>query len=487
MEVYMKKALEVNDQLNCITDPIFEAEALAVELDLRQPNQRGPLHGVPVSIKDSLFLEGYDCNAGMTYFVDKLAEKDADIVKLLKSLGAVPFVRTNLSQGLMTYACSNPIYGQTSNPHNVLRGPGGSSGGEGALIRGGGSLIGIGSDIGGSIRIPCQMCGVYGLKPTVERILNHGHMPLASGQTLVRVTVGPMARDMDSLIALSEELLSPRMHKLDPAVPPLSFRDELFEKKGPLHVGYYTSFGVVGMHPACVRAVQEAKAALEQKGYKVVQFQPPRAFEAFYEMFTKALFGDDGEEDRKYLKDDVLDDCVKFSYYMKNVPRHVRYIMAKLIGLVDPPMGKIAVATCTIPKKIMEWWALQDKIQAYKAEFLEAWTSQKLDALICPGLPFPAVTSGMEDNTFSGMVYMSLYNLVNYPAGILPVTAVTEADLTQLRDPALYPRSGAFEKFIVKDSAGSEGLPVAVQCVALPYQEEMVLRVMKDIDTGVRQ
>ncbi|XP_076451083.1 fatty-acid amide hydrolase 1-like [Babylonia areolata] len=487
LRAYQRKALEVNDELNCITEPIFEAEAMAVDLDLLKPNQRGPLHGVPVSLKDTLNVEGYDNHAGFAVLVDKPAEKDADIVQLLKGLGAVPFVRTNFPQGLMTFACSNPMYGRTGNPHDTSRTPGGSSGGEGALLGGGGSVIGIGSDIGGSIRIPCQFCGVYGLKPTVDRIGNKGHTPLASGQMLVRFCMGPMARDMDSLIVLSQELFTPRMHRLDPAVAPLPFRDEVLEETGPLRIGFYTAIEGSSSHPACVRAVMEAKAALERKGHKVVQFTPPRAFDTFCELYMRACFGDGDEENQRMLKDDVLDVCVRFSHYLQKLPLYLRRILSKVIGVMDPPLGRMGNAVCRLPRRIIDWWHLQDQIQAYKQEFLDAWRNQKLDAVICPGLPYPAVTAGFEDHVLSGAVYTTLYNLVNYPVGILPVTTITQQDIQRVKDPSVYPRSGAFEKFIVKDSEGSEGMPVAVQCVALPFQEEVVLRVMKEIDSTIRQ
>lgn len=484
LRAYQRKALNVHKDLNCLTEPIFEAEAIAVELDLLRPNQRGPLHGIPVSIKDSFFIEGYDCHAGFALFANQPVDKSADIITLLKNLGAVPFVRTNFPQGLMSFACSNPVYGETVNPHNTKRGPGGSSGGEGALIGAGGSVFGIGSDIGGSIRIPCQMCGVYGFKPTVERILNKGQAPLSIGQTLVRCTSGFLARDMEGLVKVAEEVFTPKMHLIDPTVPPLYFRDELFEKKSPLRIGYYTSLqGAGNVHPACVRAVLQAKTVLEtQYGYKLVAFQPLHAFEAVCDLFCKAVFGDDGE-DGKFMKDEVLDQCVSFTYYIGRIPSTIRLIVAKLIEvLLDKQLGLIGQSTCKPPRKVVDWWRLQEKIQLYKTGFHDAWEKMKLDALICPGLPFPAVSLGCEDKVLSGISYTTLYNLLNYPAGMIPVTTVTDDDVSKLKNPSIYPCTGAMEKFVVKDCEGSVGLPVGVQVISQPFQEEIMLRVMKDID-----
>lgn len=486
LRAYQRKALKVNEAINCITEPIWEAEAIAVELDQLRPNQRKPLHGIPISIKDSLFLEGYDCHAGLQMLAFKAVDKDADIIQALKSQGAVPFVRTNFPQGLMTYACSNPIYGKTVNPHDPGRTPGGSSGGEGAILAAGGSVIGIGSDIGGSIRIPTQFCGVYGLKPTVDRMAVNGIDPLESGPNLVRVAVGPMARDMGGLIELTQALLTHRMFRLDPYIAPVPFREELFEKDTRMRIGYYTTLEGAHPHPTCVRALMQARQALEARGHIVVEFDPPRPLDAFCDLFMAACFADDGEGTNKFLKNDVLDPCVSTSYYSGKLPRPLRYLLGLLLHFVDPPLGKMMRASATAPRTISQWWDLQDQIQKYKKEFTALWHRKRLDAVICPGMPFPAVTSGTEDYALGGAVYTTLYNLLNYPAGYMPVTKVTQDDLEKLNDPFLYPLKGSLEKHIKKDSVGSVGLPMGVQCVSLPYQEEVVLRVMNEIDGVIR-
>ncbi|KAL8590442.1 hypothetical protein ACOMHN_011655 [Nucella lapillus] len=487
LRAYQRKALEVNDQLNCITEPILEAEAMARALDLLTPEQRGPLHGVPVSVKDAIHIKGYDCNVGFAAFVGEQAEEDAVLIQQLKSLGAVPFVRTNFPQGLLSYGCSNPIYGRTCNPHSLQRGSGGSSGGEGALLAAGGSVVGLGSDIGGSVRIPANMCGVYTLKPTAERIISRGHKPLLMGQTAVLGVVAPMARDMESLTQLIRAIYTPTMHQLEPTVAPFGFREEVLEKKGPLCIGFYTAIEGVASHPACVRAVMEAKAALEQKGHKLVQFTPPRAYEAFCDLWVGATFGDGGRQSANLLKDDVLDACVRPMYYMGKVPLPVKYIIAKLLAFVDPPGSQFKVAMCRLPRTVCDWWDLQARIMGYKMEFMEAWKRQGLDAVLCPGLPFPALTAGYEEVVFYSIAYTALFNLLNYPAGALPVTTVTDRDLQRLKDPSVYPCTGAFEKLVIQDSEGSAGLPVGVQCASLPFEEEVVLRVMRDIDSVVRK
>lgn len=119
-------------------------------------------------------MEAEDCTVGVPGSIRAPSARDAELVRILKHLGAVPFCRTNLPQTCLSFDCSNPIFGQTLNPHDLNRSPGGSSGGEGALIGGGGSVLGFGSDLGGSVRIPALFCGITSLKPTAGRIPSSG-------------------------------------------------------------------------------------------------------------------------------------------------------------------------------------------------------------------------------------------------------------------------------------------------------------------------
>ena len=167
---------------------------------------------------------------------------------------------------MISWENTNPIFGQTVNPRDVTRGPGGSSGGEGALIAGGGSILGIGSDIGGSIRLPAACCGVYGMKLTGGRTSLRGMQFASEGQLCVPVANGPLARDVDSLLLCCKVLLSPKMFDLDTYTPPVPFRDQLYaETPGkPLKVGYYVDDGKHTPVPPNARAVREAVEALRK-------------------------------------------------------------------------------------------------------------------------------------------------------------------------------------------------------------------------------
>ena len=159
---------------NCICDFIDEARRQAENLRKIPVNERGPLFGLPISLKECFYVKGYDCTAGMARYIDLPHSRDGALVARIKELGAVPFCLTNVPQTMLSYACSNPVYGETVNPWDKTRTPGGSSGGEACLIAMGGSILGLGSDVGGSLRIPSHFCGISALKPTSGRIVERG-------------------------------------------------------------------------------------------------------------------------------------------------------------------------------------------------------------------------------------------------------------------------------------------------------------------------
>ncbi|NXJ34989.1 VDHAP protein, partial [Ciconia maguari] len=225
------EALEVTREVNCVIDFIHGCEDQLQKL--KKQKEKGLLYGIPISIKDHINCKGHVSSGGMVKFLGQVKEDDSVIVQVLKSQGAIPFVKTNIPQTMINYDCSNLIFGQTLNPLNPQKSPGGSSGGEGALIAGGGSILGIGSDVAGSIRLPSSFCGLCGLKPTGNRI-----SPSAcSDRTFVLAvtgSLGPMARDVDSLALCMKALLCEEMFRLDPTVPPIPFDEEVRLRGNPM-------------------------------------------------------------------------------------------------------------------------------------------------------------------------------------------------------------------------------------------------------------
>ncbi|XP_052784413.1 fatty-acid amide hydrolase 1-like isoform X2 [Mya arenaria] len=487
LKAYQTRALETNKTLNFMVEPVKEAMEYAKQLDKELENGKDPrpLHGIPVSIKENYYLKGYDSTGGMSIFVDKPALKDGPMVSVLKELGCVPFVRTNIPQSMMTFECSNPLYGTTVNPHNHGRGPGGSSGGEGAILGAESSILGFGSDIGGSLRIPSHFCGVFCLKPTAGRLGYRTTEELVHGQTLVTPTIGPMGRDVDTIVTAMKDILCPRLFTEEPQIPPMAFNTQLYESKRQLRIGYYVSDGYVPPIPGVERGLLEAKVALERFGHTLVPFEVPDAAHMFSVLFSKAAFGDGGHNFLSQMAEDRVDPSISLLVKIYRLPNFLIRLLSHVVSFFskEKPAGTIMRNMLGVDS-VYDWWKLAHEITIYKEKFYNLWQEQNLDAIICPTMPYVAPPTGTVKYLLGGVTYTTLYNVINYPAGCVPVTKVTAIDQKNM---ANYPSNTQTQKFIKKYySTDTAGLPVAVQCVALPYREEMALRVMKDLESGLR-
>uniref|UniRef100_A0A3Q3DLQ2 Fatty-acid amide hydrolase 1 n=1 Tax=Hippocampus comes TaxID=109280 RepID=A0A3Q3DLQ2_HIPCM len=413
---YMEKTINENKRLNCCTAILLESFD---HLKTLESNKGGLLYGVPVSIKDNIAYKNYDSSCGLLANLGQPAEGHSVIVEVLRRQGAIPFVKTNISQGMLSYDCSNIIYGQTVNPHNLKKTSGGSSGGEAALIGGGGSILGIGSDIGGSIRIPAAFCGICGLKPTVGRLSStYEHLFIRHFQVAKRLMVGtpgPLARDVDGLALCMQALLCHHMFALDPTVPPVPFNMQMYKSTKPLRIGYMESDGQCPPTPSMTRSIREVKTLLEQAGHTV---RPRRQRTAG----RKVCFG-------LFLTSFFLCVCVH-----------------------------------------------QDYIQ----ETLAEWRRCKIDVLLCP------MFGPAYNFLYFPLGYTAIYNLLNFPAGVVPVTTVTAKDEEELAHYEGLHRDH-WDKLYKQALSRGEGLPMAVQCVAPPWQDELCLRFMKEVEELVKQ
>ncbi|KAL5005500.1 hypothetical protein ScPMuIL_018956 [Solemya velum] len=423
LHAYQVKALEVNRELNCVTEPIPEAEEIAVALDNKK-DKTGQLHGIPISVKENIELKGYQCTAGLSCRLGVVSEDDSSLIQVLKAEGAVPFMRTNIPQTMLTIQCSNPIFGETSNPYDISRTPGGSSGGEGALIGAGGSLLGIGNDIGGSLRIPAAFCGIYSLKPTSGRITLHGTWGPLAGQNSVIVTNGPMANDVDSLVVLLKVLFAEKAFLKDYYLPPIPFRNEIYGDRKPLVIGYSYNDGFKAIEEACVRAVSVTKDVLDTAGHKLVPFFPPKVGHAI-SLACDSYFGDGCSSVMSVLDGDTVDQVMQKPYeFMKKYAVDRESSMAEMGYKYEE-----GVRYCSQTSSVRDWWDLVVKVMQYRAEFLHAWKEANIDVLIYPSYACTAFRKGMSDDAIDGLSYTALWNLLNYPVGVVPVTKVTADDV----------------------------------------------------------
>uniref|UniRef100_UPI00398EC7E7 fatty-acid amide hydrolase 1 n=1 Tax=Pristiophorus japonicus TaxID=55135 RepID=UPI00398EC7E7 len=476
LHAYMEKALEVTKQLNCLTDFLPECRTQLQDL---QGKRKGLLYGIPVSIKDNIDCKGHDSTCGLRKFLNQPAAEDSVVVQVLKRQGAVPFLKTNVPQTMLSYECCNPIFGQTLNPLDKKRTPGGSSGGEAALIAAGGSILGIGSDIGGSIRVPASFCGICGFKPTGKRLSIKGARTSVPGQRAVEAAVGPLARDVDSLALCMKALLCEDMFQADPTVPPVPFNDKVFSSSTPLRIGYYESDGYWIPSASMKRAVMETKQLLEEAGHTLVPFTPLRTPYAVKEFVMKGIGADGGNMLLERLKGDMYDPNLKDLFIMYQMPRILKKIVYFLLKPFSPRLADVCKCLCGLGS-ITELWQQHVAIQAYCAEYMGLWKSENLDVLLCPALG-PAFSVGYAGKLAASASYKVIFNLLNFPAGIVPVSTVTEKDEEELKGYVGY-CNDHWDKTFKKGISGAVGLPLAVQCVALPWHDELCLRFMREVE-----
>jgi amidase len=197
-EAICKRAAVAQQLLNCITEICFdEAIHRAEELDTyfaKEGKTIGPLHGLPISLKDQFNIKGLDTTIGYVSRVNKPASEESTLVTLLLNAGAILYAKTNVPATLMRGETVNNVFGTTCNPYNRTLTSGGSSGGESALVGFRGSFIGVGTDIGGSIRHPCSFTGLYGLRPSHGRVSYQRVQNTYTGQEAVLSCAGPMCR-----------------------------------------------------------------------------------------------------------------------------------------------------------------------------------------------------------------------------------------------------------------------------------------------------
>uniref|UniRef100_A0AAA9TE34 Fatty-acid amide hydrolase 1 n=1 Tax=Bos taurus TaxID=9913 RepID=A0AAA9TE34_BOVIN len=325
---YLEEAMKVHQEVNCLTDFLDECEEQLQALKKLKKSERGLLYGVPISLKDVYDCMGHDSTCGLAQFLEKPAAKDGVIVKVLKAQGAIPFVKTNISQTLLSFDCSNPIYGQTLNPQNLKKTSGGSSGGEGALLAKGGSILGMGTDTGGSIRIPASFCGACGIRVTGYRLSNSGVASAVKGRKAVVTVAGPLAWDVESLALCLRALLSEHMHRLDPTVPFLPFREEVYSSNRPLRIGYYESDGFTQPSPSMARAVKLTSRLLRDAGHQVIPFSVPRTEYAFFHLYTGSLLADGGASLLEKLKGDIVDPSMKNTVTSLRLPNSLKRFLA---------------------------------------------------------------------------------------------------------------------------------------------------------------
>jgi amidase len=284
VEAHLRRIEEHNPQLNAIVtlSPDVLEQARAAEVAAASGDALGPLHGVPITVKDTIETAGLRTTSGSAMRSEFIPAQDAPAVARLKAAGAIILGKTNAAEMAMDYTADNPVFGRTNNPHDYLRTPGGSSGGEGAAIAASLSPAGIGSDLAGSIRVPSHFCGIAGLKPTVGRVPSIGQFPPANGPYSLGAVIGPMARRVEDLHLLFKVLTGNKGSG--------SLRDHHDLVRG-FRAVWYVDDGVSPVTNETAQAVEAAAQALSKAGLSVTQARPPaieRGHDLWLKLFSRA-------------------------------------------------------------------------------------------------------------------------------------------------------------------------------------------------------
>ncbi|MFW6049824.1 MAG: amidase family protein [Myxococcota bacterium] len=482
VEALHHRADAVEPSINALVQELRE-EALARADEADEARGRGerwgPLHGLPITIKENVETRGLPSTLGMRARRALQSTADAAVVRVAREAGAIILAKTNVPQTLLSpMETTNALWGTTRNPWSLDHGPGGSSGGEGAALASGTSVLGIGTDIGGSIRSPATFCGVAGLKPTGHRWSNRGSRTALVGQEVIRSQIGPMARTADDVALLFQALDPLRQAALDPSVPPLPVPDPAAVDVSALRIGVYEDDGFFRPAAAVRRAVREAADALERAGAEILPYEPPNVQEVV-DLYFAALSSDGMATLREALDGEPIIDPLKTMFRIGQMPAAAR----RGLRMAARAMRERRLANLLAQigeKSVADLWRLSARRTELGVEEARAWNDRALDAVVCPASVTPACPHGTSHDFTLGICYVARYNLLNMPAGVVPVTRVRADEL--VRD---KPRD-RLDRRAAQIEAASAGLPVGVQVAGRPWREEVVLAVMRAIETRVR-
>src|ERR1700691_5645251 len=273
-EAHIAQIERLNPTLNALVD--FDADKVRARARLhdawRGHHDRRPLFGLPVTVKSSIATRGLRCEIGSLLHRGDVPRHDAVAVARLRAAGALILGTTNCPEFLMAYETDNLLHGQSRNPWDLERTPGGSSGGESAAIAAGMSAAGLGSDSGGSVRVPAHFTGICSLKPTPGRIPGRGHLPPCVGPFQILGAIGPMARTIGDVALLFRTLSG--QDAIDPASAPVPLREPALDELRSNRIGFFEDDELVPVTPETRAAVNAAADALRDAGFRVEPFRP---------------------------------------------------------------------------------------------------------------------------------------------------------------------------------------------------------------------
>ena len=426
VEACLARIEAVNPALNAVVAfaPDSRDRARAADERLARGQPDGPLHGVPFTIKDSNDTAGLVTTAGTSGWRDRVPDRDGTVVARLKAAGAILLGKTNTPEFTWSDETDNDVYGRTSNPYDLERTPGGSSGGSAAIVAAAGVPFDIGSDTGDSIRQPAHVCGIAGLKPTQGRVPRTGHWPGFGGIVAGLTQLGPLARRVDDLALLLAMIAGP--DGIDPHVVPAPLGDPAAVEVGGLRVVAFTDNGIRRPTPETARAVEGAADALAAAGASIAWDLPP------------------GLRDAWRAWDDVIRSdghaWLERLISSAGTPGRGSYDTR---GWVD---FQPAVRADDLTARLERGDAIRSRLLRW---------FERAEVILCPAMPQPAIRHGESTADWFGDTYSDVHNLTGWPA------------------------------VVVRGGTSDGGLPIGVQLVAKPWREDVALAAAACIERAL--
>ncbi|TVY21000.1 Acetamidase [Lachnellula arida] len=472
-KAFSKAAIVAQQLTNCLTEILIpEALARAQFLDdhLAATGQVvGPLHGLPISLKDCMVTPPHPSSLGMACYANEATSEETVLVSILARLGAVFYVKTNVPTAMMMMETINNVWGETRGAYHSGTSCGGSSGGEGVLLAMRGSPLGVGTDIGGSIRIPSAFNGLYGLKPTFGRFPVYGTKSGITGQDFIFSNNGPMSRSLEAIKLYCKAVLSTEISpwNLDPKCLAVPWRGEtITPKERKLRFGIISdNDGEWSVHPPIARGLAMAKKSLEAAGHEVFEWAPTDHPEIAHEMNSSfhTLGG---------------------AAILNLTEQHEEPVFGSMKEYeVTHKKGEGNLG----PTKLRE---MITRRNAYQKAYMDRWNAtaqdgQVMDGIILPSSPWTAPRLGFTQKVFS-VNFTGVWNLLDYPVCTFPVT-FADKDLDHARTSwtPLNEKDAALQADY--DPEFYHGTPVTLQCVGRRLEDEKVLEMTGIIADALKQ
>lgn len=471
---------EVDPEVNAVVIPLFEqALEAARRMDelAAEDKYLGPLHGVPISVKECFFVADTDSCLGVDGLTNRPSEEDGRMVQRLKEAGAVVLGKTNIPQMMLWHECVNPVYGRTVNPWNTERTPGGSSGGEAAILAAGGSYLGLGNDLGGSLRVPAHFTGIFSLKPTNGLLTRRGSRGNFRGMEAMLAQPGPMGHCVADLECMLQVMMGELTEVNSLEQSPVALQEVADSVEG-MRIGMVEDDGFFKPSPGIRRSIREAAAYLETKGAIVETFEIPDA-ELMFRLYVGAMSADGGFQARYALRGSRLHRSFKKLIRATQIPGWSRSLVARLLKVLGQKYQSVLVGAGR-GLSAKHYWLLIDAINKYRRQFTRAFGKQNLDAMLSPCFALPAMCHDDGIDLLPAGSHAMLQNLVGGPGGMIPWSVVQSGEETD----RLKSRDGVVSRAI-RTETGSTGLPLGVQVSSLPWQEHKVLAVMRELERGI--